>query len=344
MAHWDNLHLYRGVSSSNMSDPDGPVHADPTFRSYDRASAAAYASHRKGYPQRLFDHILKQHVDSGGELGTLVDVGCGPGPATRQLAPHFEEVYGLDPGESMLGAARELGGTTKAGGKIVYEISSAEEIDVALERLGAPDGSVDMITVATAAHWFDMPRFYAAAAKMLKPSGTLAMWCTGWWHVDKRRTPNAEKVSAVMEDYLLERLRAWAMPGNLICCGLYKDLELPWTTAVGEDWDKERFSRRTWNEGGRIEEDEIGEVGDGFLLRINVTWEEARAMLGTQSMVNRWREAHKDALQRGEMKDTIDEFLEAMRAAMQEGGTGESPLVIEGGASIGLLMLQKTLG
>lgn len=324
-----------------MSDSTTSGHADPTFRSYDRASAAAYASHRKGYPQRLFDHILKQHVDAGGGLDVLVDVGCGPGPATRQLAPRFEKVYGLDPGDSMIDAARELGGSTKTGGRIVYALSSAEEIDVTLERMGVANESVDMITVATAAHWFDMPRFYAAAAKMLKPTGTLAMWCTGWWHVDKRRTPNAEKVSAVMDDYLLERMRAWAMPGNLICCGLYKNLELPWTTGVGEDWDKERFSRRTWNEGGRLEEDEMGQEGDGFLLRMNVTWEEARAMLGTQSMVNRWREAHKDALQRGEVKDTIDEFLEVMRTVMQEGGMGEPPSVIEGGASIGLLMLKK---
>lgn len=26
------------------------------------------------------------------------------------------------------------------------------------------------------AHWFDMPKFWAAAAKVLKPGGTVAIW------------------------------------------------------------------------------------------------------------------------------------------------------------------------
>ena len=325
------------MSSSSASRP-----ADPTFRSYSRASAAAYSTHRKAYPERLIDYITTHHLQEGGALGTLVDVGCGPGVATRQLAPRFENVYGLDPGTGMIETAREIGGTSKTGEKIVYDISAAEEINMALERLGVPDGSVDMITAATAAHWFDMPKFYAAAAKMLKPGGTLAMWCTGWLHCDERRTPNAEKVQLLLDQFLTEKLREWAMPGNLVCCGLYKDLELPWTSGLGEGWDREAFLRKTWNEKGR--DDEIGDEGDGFLLRVRVTWEEARPMLATQSMVQRWREAHKDALQKGEVKDCVDEILEDMQKAMRERGTGELPSGIEGGISMGLLLLKKTSG
>lgn len=42
---------------------------------------------------------------------------------------------------------------------------------------GGEENSVDLITVATAVHWFDLPRFYAIANRLLrKPGGIIAVW------------------------------------------------------------------------------------------------------------------------------------------------------------------------
>jgi hypothetical protein len=38
------------------------------------------------------------------------------------------------------------------------------------------DGSVDLVTVAQAAHWFDRPVFYAEVKRVLRPRGAVALW------------------------------------------------------------------------------------------------------------------------------------------------------------------------
>ena len=36
--------------------------------------------------------------------------------------------------------------------------------------------SLDLITIAQAAHWFDLSRFYAEVMRALKPDGVIALW------------------------------------------------------------------------------------------------------------------------------------------------------------------------
>ena len=72
---------------------------------------------------------------------------CGPGNATRDLAPSFDQAIGVDPGTAMVSAARNLGGQTKSGEDIRYVISPAEELFRIKEV--AP-GSVDLFTAAMA--------------------------------------------------------------------------------------------------------------------------------------------------------------------------------------------------
>ena len=121
--------------------------SDPTFRNYKPTQAQQYAGSRPAYPPVLYEHIFAEHAASGGSFGIVVDVGCGPGSATRDLAPAFEHAMGIDPGEEMINVARERGGETKNGEKIRYEVCEAERIAAVL---GMPLGEVDLITVATA--------------------------------------------------------------------------------------------------------------------------------------------------------------------------------------------------
>lgn len=43
------------------------------------------------------------------------------------------------------------------------------------EELPFSDGSVDLLTAASAAHWFDTERFLSEAARVLKPHGCIAL-------------------------------------------------------------------------------------------------------------------------------------------------------------------------
>lgn len=124
---------------------------DTTFRNYSQQQASDYAKGRLGYSNTLVDFILNYHHSTGGQNGTLLDVGCGPGTATQMLAPHFDVAYGVDPGESMIKLASDLGGQTRVGDSIIYKLSTAEDID---KIDGLSQSSLDLITAATAVRCF----------------------------------------------------------------------------------------------------------------------------------------------------------------------------------------------
>lgn len=124
---------------------------EKTFRSYSTEDAAKYAQARLHYSNELYQAIISHHTSSGGNLNSVVDIGCGPGIATFQLAKYFKTVIGLDPSEGMINMARsqlQASGPPNPGVDVKFEVSTAEDIDPSL----IPDGSVDVITAATCAH------------------------------------------------------------------------------------------------------------------------------------------------------------------------------------------------
>ena len=136
------------MSSVNMKSPNSEGSpADPTYRQYTPSQAATYAQHRPSPPPALVELIFNHHISTGGQTGVLLDVGCGPGMATRAFAKHFEAAIGCDPGESMIQVATEHGGETANGKSIRWVICTAEEIEKLTE---VEPGSVDLVIVAFA--------------------------------------------------------------------------------------------------------------------------------------------------------------------------------------------------
>lgn len=121
--------------------------SDPTFRSYKPGQAQKYAASRPSYPPALYEHIFAEHAAHGGGFGFVVDVGCGPGRATQDLALKFDHAVGVDPGQEMINVARERGGETKQGEKIRFEVCEAEHL---ASVPGLPLGGVDLLTASAA--------------------------------------------------------------------------------------------------------------------------------------------------------------------------------------------------
>ncbi|KAG5261876.1 hypothetical protein AALO_G00289580 [Alosa alosa] len=93
-----------------------------------------------------------------------LDVGCGSGQGTVLLAPHFLQVVGTDISPAML----EFAQAGDHPPNVSYRQCPAEQLPF-------EDGTVDLLTSMTAAHWFDRPRFLLEADRVLRPGGCLAL-------------------------------------------------------------------------------------------------------------------------------------------------------------------------
>ncbi len=139
-----------------------------TAEFFDHFSAVAegYAAARPTYPPALFDHL----AGLAPGRGHAWDCAAGNGQAALPLAARFTRVTATDASAAQLAQAPRHPGVT-------WRVSVAHES-------GLPDDSVDLVTVAQALHWIDLPSFYREATRVLVPDGLIAVWCYGLQRVD----------------------------------------------------------------------------------------------------------------------------------------------------------------
>lgn len=88
-----------------------------------------------------------------------------------QIAEHYEQVIATDVSEAQLNRAMPHP-------KVRYIHTPLSISDDELINLLGGESSVDLVTVAQAVHWFDLPEFYSLVTRVLrKPGGILAVWC-----------------------------------------------------------------------------------------------------------------------------------------------------------------------
>lgn len=117
-----------------------------------------YAKYRPKYPDELFrflSGLCPEH-----EL--VWDCATGNGQAASSLSQYFKKVYASDLSPQQISNSVQKD-------NIQYNIEQAEKCTL-------PDDSVDLITVATAIHWFGILNFYEQVHRVLKPAGILAVW------------------------------------------------------------------------------------------------------------------------------------------------------------------------
>jgi 2-polyprenyl-3-methyl-5-hydroxy-6-metoxy-1,4-benzoquinol methylase len=96
-------------------------------------SAGYYAVGRVDYPIALADALPRELGLDGS--GRLLDVACGPGKFTLQMAPLFEQATGVDADRDMLAEAGRR--ATQAGvGNVQWLHLGAEELLAGLLVLG----------------------------------------------------------------------------------------------------------------------------------------------------------------------------------------------------------------
>lgn len=138
------------------------------FRDRFNTLSGGYARFRPQYPDEMVASLAAHITDVPvSDDAPVLDVGCGTGIFTRQLAkalPPSMRILGIEPAENMRDAA--IGQTS--GFNIAFLDGSAESLPVG-------NGAARAIIAATAAHWFERPIFYAEATRALAQGGILAI-------------------------------------------------------------------------------------------------------------------------------------------------------------------------
>lgn len=124
--------------------------------------ADIYAAARPSYPEDIFDWIELQIPESG----RVWDVGTGSGQAARSLAKRFTHVHATDIDAAQIAQAVKL---QKQNSNIHYVTAPSD-------ASGLPDNCVDAVTVATALHWFDLPKFWKEAARVARKDAVFCAW------------------------------------------------------------------------------------------------------------------------------------------------------------------------
>ena len=174
------------------------------FKDHFSGHAALYRAHRPRYPDELFQWLANQAP--GRALAW--DCATGNGQAAVALAGHFDLVVASDASTSQIAAA-------EAASNVSYQVAGAE-------HSGLSEHSVDLISVAQAAHWFDLPAFYAEVRRVLKPGGVLALWCYGLAGI----SPDAD---AVVSDFYHHTVGPYWPPERRHIETGYHDLDFPFS-------------------------------------------------------------------------------------------------------------------
>ncbi|KAI3869807.1 hypothetical protein MKW98_030988 [Papaver atlanticum] len=132
------------------------------------------------------------------------DVGTGNGIAAHGIAEFYDEVIATDISEVELEKARPHP-------KVTYMHTPPSMSDEELiSKLGG-EASLDMITVAQAIQYFDLPRFYSMVNRVLKPDGVIIVW--GYINEKSEFFFNEGSGTQVLpQDLLWERLLESALP------------------------------------------------------------------------------------------------------------------------------------
>ncbi|HET7234786.1 MAG TPA: class I SAM-dependent methyltransferase [Longimicrobium sp.] len=145
---------------------------EAAFKDHFSTQSDAYARFRPTYPPGLFDWL----AEISPARDRAWDCATGNGQAAVELARHFAQVIATDASEKQIRNAF-------AHPRVRYHVAPAEEPAIDAE-------SVDLVTVAQAIHWFNMPRFHQQVDHVLKPGGILAVWAYGLF----RSTPAIDEI------------------------------------------------------------------------------------------------------------------------------------------------------
>lgn len=187
------------------------------FKDHFSERAASYASHRPHYPSELAGWL--SCIAPSRALSW--DVACGSGQLSTLLGDRFDRVIATDASAQQVANAEQHP-------RVEHRVEPAESSSLA-------DSSVDLIAVAQAAHWFNLPEFYREVRRVAKPGAVIALLAYGIAVID----PALDTV--IDEFYRADLDGFWPPERSHIETG-YRDLEFPFPRIESPPFDM----KTTW--------------------------------------------------------------------------------------------------
>jgi len=192
--------------------------------------AAKYAECRPSYPSELVSYLAALAPAHG----LAWDCGTGSGQAAILLAAHFARVVATDASDSQL---------QHAVPHPLIEYRRGTDADSGLDA-----GCCDLVCAAQAAHWFDLPAFYAEVDRVLVPHGVLALW--GYAAIEI-----APDLDSLIRSFEHERVGRYWPPGRERATNRYRGLPFPYPPidapgfVMERRWTRAEFLDyvRTWS-------------------------------------------------------------------------------------------------
>lgn len=142
-----------------------------------------YVRYRPGYPREIID-LLKSECGMRPEH-VIADIAFGTGLFTKLLAETGNRVIGVEPNPNM----------RKAGEEFLAAYPNFSSVAGTAEATTLPEHSLDFVTAAQAAHWFDLEKARREFVRILKPEG----WAVLVWNERRSdRTPFLREYEAML--------------------------------------------------------------------------------------------------------------------------------------------------
>jgi len=227
----------------------------PDFKDHFSGVASAYAAHRPTYPAAVVDYL----ADQAAHRDLAWDAGCGSGQLSTLLAARFDRIIATDPSAAQIAQARPHP-------QVQYQQASAE-------ASGLDAASADLAVAAQAAHWFDLPRYYAEVRRVVHPGGVVALLAYGVVHVER------DLASMVDRFYWQTLAGFWPQERRIVEEG-YRTLPFPFTEleapafAMTATWSLPELLGyvRTWSAVQAIERERGGDPYAGFARALTAAW------------------------------------------------------------------------
>lgn len=210
--------------------------SDRSFKDHFSGQSSRYRACRPDYPDALFTYLAE--LVSTRELAW--DCGAGSGQASAGLACHFERVVATD------ASTRQVESAPRRP-RVHYAVCTADQSPL-------PTGSVDLVVVAQALHWFPLDAFYQEVQRVLRPDSG---WLAAWTYDLLRISPEVDRV---VDRLYHELLRGYWPAERRHVDERYRALPFPFEEArppafqMEAQWDLERLTGflQTWSGAQRF--------------------------------------------------------------------------------------------